>query len=113
MKLVFVWAYSLRAQYVNLGWWQAQNYVAGQSPKKNAFNIYKHVAEADSPRTLLGALSERLQVLSRSDVLEGSKGKNSRARNGWAVDGRDADDVYLDYLHFFKEYRFLEVDDER
>ncbi len=118
VKLAFVWAYSLRAQYVNLGWWQAQNYVAGRaagagSPKKNAFNIYKSVAEADSPRALLGALSERLQVLSRDDVLEGSKGKNSRARTGWDIDKQDGDGVYLDYLHFFKDYRFLEVDDAR
>ena len=118
LKLAFVWAYSLRAQYVNLGWWQAQNYVASdavgrKSPKKNAFNMYKAIVESDSPRSLLGALSERLQILRPDDVLEGSKGKNSRARNGWNVDGQDDDGVYLDYLHFFKEFRFLEVADGR
>ena len=116
VKLAFVWAYSLRAQYVNLGWWQAQNYVMGdaagaKSPKKNSFNMYKAVVESDSPRVLLGALSERMQVLSPNDILEGSKGKHSRAQNGWNID-RQEGDVYLDYLHFFKEYRFLEVPDE-
>ena len=82
-----------------------------KSPKKNSFNMYKAIAESDSPRTLLGSLSERMQVLSRGDVLEGSKGKNSRACNGWEIDGQDGG-VYLDYLHFIKEYRFLEVPDE-
>ena len=117
IKLAFVWAYSLRAQYVNLGWWQAQNYVTGdvgggKSPKKNAFNIYKMIVESDSPRTLLGTLSEHMQVLFPNDILEGSKGKHSRANNGWEIDAKDGD-VFLDYLHFFREYRFLEGLDER
>ena len=113
IKLAFVWAYSLRAQYVNLGWWQAQNYVAGdsdanRSPKKNAFNIYKAIVESDSPRALLSTLSERMHALTPNDVLEGSKGKSSRAKNGWKID-ECSKGIYLDYLHFFKEYRFLGV----
>ena len=117
VKLAFIWAYSLRAQYVNLGWWQAQNYVmgdaaGGKSFKKNSFNMYKAVVESDSPRALLGSLSERMQVLLPDDILEGSKGKNSRVSKGWKIHKQNDDGVYLDYLHFFKEYRFLEVPDE-
>ena len=29
----FIWAYSLRAQYTNLGWLSAQNYIMGLSDK--------------------------------------------------------------------------------
>ena len=35
----FIWAYSLRAQYYNLGWQSAQNYIFGNGAK-NSFNIY-------------------------------------------------------------------------
>ena len=38
----FVWAYSLRAQYYNVGWLTAQNYIMGTCNKEgiiNAFNI--------------------------------------------------------------------------
>ena len=116
VKLAFIWAYSLRAQYVNLGWWQAENYIMGamsesRNPKKNSFNIYKTIVESDTPRSLLGALSERMELLSINDVLEGSKGKKSRANNNWAIDGM-RDETYVDYLHFFKEFNFLEVPDE-
>ncbi len=40
----FVWAYSLRAQYVNVGWKAAENYRQGDVKKNNVrsgFNIYK------------------------------------------------------------------------
>jgi len=112
VKLAFVWAYSLRAQYVNLGWWTAQNYVEGGSrgdraTKKNAFNMYKAIVGSDSPRSLLGSLSERMQVLTPDDVLEGSKGKNSRVANGWRIADVDKGGVYKDYLHFFEEYKFF------
>ena len=116
VKLAFIWAYSLRAQYINLGWWQAESYVMGEGAtgggKKNSFNIYKAVVESDSPRSLLGSLSERMQVLTTADVIEGSKGKRSRARTGWQIDQKEGD-VYVDYLHFFSEFKFLEVVDGR
>ena len=41
----FIWAYSLRAQYYNLGWQSAQNYILGNDVK-NSFNIYKMISEA-------------------------------------------------------------------
>ena len=55
----FVWAYSMRAQYRNVGWLVAQNYVMGTSSKDgivNGFNIYKVIAESDSPSVLLSKM---------------------------------------------------------
>ncbi len=43
----FIWAYSLRAQYRNLGWLSAQNYIMGESNKFgiiNGFNMYQLIA---------------------------------------------------------------------
>ena len=39
----FIWAYSLRAQYTNLGWLSAQNYILGRGGKGNvnSLNMYK------------------------------------------------------------------------
>ena len=113
VRLAFVWAYSLRAQYVNLGWAQAQNYVTGSDAagknqqKKNSLNIYKAIVESDSPRALSAALSERMVPLKFGDVLQGSKGRNSRARSDWSIDEKK-NGVYTDYLHFFSEFHFLE-----
>ncbi len=71
---VFVWAYSLRLQYENLGWLTAQNYIlgmpAGNKPIRNAFNMYKTVAEADSPERLLAELADLVQPLTRSCLFE-------------------------------------------
>ena len=52
----FIWAYSLRAQYRNLGWLSAQNYIMGESNKFgiiNGFNMYQLIARQDSPASLL------------------------------------------------------------
>ena len=115
VKYAFIWAYSLRAQYVNLGWWQAQNYIMGTAVKgdrkKNSFNIYKVIIESDTPRLLLASLSERMWLLSWSDIKEGSKGKKSRNREGWRIDDCD-DGVYRDYLYFFEKYGFWEANHE-
>ncbi len=56
----FIWAYSLRAQYKNLGWQSAQNYVLSNSDRVNSFNIYKLIADADSPVALISLLTDRL-----------------------------------------------------
>ncbi len=53
----FVWAYSLRAQYHNVGWLSAQNYIMGNDVT-NSFNMYKIITEADSPISLLSTLPE-------------------------------------------------------
>lgn len=93
----FVWAYSLRAQYVNLGWQSAQKYIIGYEEVKNSFNIYKVVTEADSPVSLLSSLNDKMSPLS-IDSVAAKKDK---------IDEHDEDDIYQNYLHYFKEYKFI------
>ena len=64
----FVWAYSLRAQYTNLGWQSAQNYIMGNEELINAFNIYKAIIEADSPVSLLSTLSDKVNPLKKLEI---------------------------------------------
>jgi hypothetical protein len=98
----FIWAYSLRAQYTNLGWQSAQNYIIGKPEIKNSFNIYKVITEADSPISLLSEFSERVNPLPMSDIV---------AKKDNAED-QDEDDIYQNYLHYFKEYNFVEGENE-
>ncbi|MHB8091109.1 MAG: DUF262 domain-containing protein [Syntrophales bacterium] len=93
----FVWAYSLRAQYTNLGWQSAQNYIMGNDVT-NSFNIYKIIIEADSPVSLLSALSDRVNPLLIKDI-EAKKDN---------VDLQGEDGIYQNYLHYFKENKFME-----
>ena len=92
----FVWAYSLRAQYVNLGWQSAQNYIM-RNDVKNSFNIYKIIVEADSPVSLLSELSENVNPLLIKDV-------KAKIDN---VNDKDEDGIYQNYLHYFKENKFM------
>jgi len=93
----FVWAYSLRAQYFNVGWQSAQNYIMGNDVK-NSFNIYKIITEADSPVSLLSTLSEKVEQLPNIYIV--AKKDN--------VHEQDEDNIYQNYLHYFKTYKFLE-----
>lgn len=93
----FVWAYSLRAQYTNLSWQSAQNYIMGNDVK-NSFNMYKTITESDSPVSLLSTLSDRVNPLSFNDI---------KAKKDNVNEQRD-DGIYKNYLHFFKQYKFLE-----
>ena len=100
----FIWAYSLRAQYTNLGWLSAQNYIMGWSDKVNAFNMYKMIVKQDTPSSLLSALSDNLSPLSNSDI------KDSKPRKCIECNGTDGelknlktnDGVYINYLYFFQ-----------
>lgn len=94
--LAFVWAYSLRAQYYNLGWLSAQNYIMGNDVV-NSFNIYKAITEADSPVSLLSALSDRVNPLSSDNVV--SKKDNIEEKEN---------DVYQNYLYYFKLNKFFD-----
>ena len=97
----FVWAYSMRAQYRNVGWLVAQNYVMGTSAKDgivNSFNIYKVIAESDSPNVLLSKMADLVVPLKRQIVRANTEG----------IEDQDADAVYQNYLHYFKHYRFWE-----
>lgn len=97
----FVWAYSLRAQYYNVGWLSAQNYIMGNNVK-NSFNIYKIITETDSPVSLLNALSDRVNPLPINYIV--AKKDN--------VDDQDEDGIYQNYLHYFKTNKFLEGENE-
>ena len=100
----FVWAYSLRAQYTNLGWLSAQNFIMETNENlKNSFNMYKLIARQDTPTTLLSVLADKLTPLSDSDIKDGKKNGRTNAGNLKEYDG---DGVYLNYLHFFKVNRF-------
>ena len=97
----FVWAYSMRAQYRNVGWLVAQNFVMGTATKEgivNAFNIYKEIAESDSPSVLLSKMADIVVPIKR----------NGTKANTDDFDEKDADDVCQNYLHYFKEYKFWE-----
>jgi len=93
----FIWAYSLRAQYQNLGWASAQNYIMGASDRVNAFNLYKVVGEADAPASLLSELAELLKPLPRKCL----------RRSVENIDAKNEEGIFENYLHFFQENHFL------
>lgn len=100
----FVWAYSLRAQYTNLGWLSAQNYIMEANENlKNSFNMYKLIARQDTPTILLSVLADKLTSLSSGDIKDGKKNGGTNIEN---LDEHDGDGVFRNYLYFFKINRF-------
>lgn len=96
----FIWAYSMRAQYKNVGWQVAQNYVMGTSKKErivNSFNIYKVIAESDSPNVLLSRMAEMLAPLPDERIVANRENM-----------GDPEDRLHQNYLFFFKHYKFWE-----
>ena len=96
----FVWAYSMRAQYKNVGWQVAQNYIMGEIKRDglvNGFNIYKIIADSDSPSSLLSKLSD---ITSPLDI--------SRVRAVTDDLDEEKDGIYQNYLHYFAKYKFWE-----
>lgn len=103
VTLAFIWAYSLRAQYY-LGWQSAQNYVLERCDKSivNSLNIYKFIVDSDNPISLLSALADKLTPLSASDIYDNvRKGIEEKT-----IDDTDTDEVFCNYLHFFKTNTF-------
>ena len=101
----FIWSYSLRAQYINLGWLSAQNYIMGLSDKINTFNMYKLISNQDSPTSLLSALADRLSPLSNSDIKDGWAQKCYEYTGSGDILKNlrdDKDGVYANYLYFFQ-----------
>jgi hypothetical protein len=101
----FVWAYSLRAQYYNLGWSSAQNYIMGNikgNDTINSFNIYKSITEADSPVSLLSELSEKVHPLPNRFIVAEKDN----------IDEENDEGIFQNYLHYFKDYKFMEVGNE-
>ncbi len=93
----FVWAYSLRAQYTNVGWLTAQNYIMGTATKEgivNSFNLYRTITEADSPMTLLSTLADRIMPLSADRIAA-----NARQETSDEIDEETG--IYQNYLHYF------------
>lgn len=96
----FIWAYSMRAQYKNVGWLVAQNYILGTTKKDevvNSFNIYKTIADSDSPRTLINRLSDLIMPLDDTRILANKTNVEE-----------EKDNVYQNYLYFFKEKDYWE-----
>lgn len=97
----FIWAYSMRAQYKNLGWQSAQNYILGSDNRVNSFNVYKAILESEAPNSLFSALSEKITNLSTNVIVAGLENIELE------VDG-----IYQNYLHYFKINKFLEGNHE-
>lgn len=97
----FVWAYSLRAQYYNVGWLVAQNYIMGTSAKDvvNSFNIYKLIIDANSPIQLMSVLADKISVLPDKKIVPDAKKD---------LGEKDEDGIEQNYLHYFRVYHFLE-----
>ena len=96
----FVWAYSMRAQYRNVGWLVAQNYIMGTSKKDgivNGFNIYKVIAESDSPSVLLSKMADMIVPMTTSKIK--AKSDNWDEYKG---------DIYQNYLYYFDKHKFWE-----
>lgn len=92
----FVWAYSLRAQYYNVGWLSTQNYIMGNE-KINSINLFRVISDSNSPSSLLSTLSDCINPLSKEKIV---------AQKDNIEDEEDG--VYLNYLYYFKQNQFLE-----
>ncbi len=101
VTFAFVWAYSLRAQYYHLGWQSAQNYVLEKSNVINSLNIYKLIADSDTPISLLSILAEKMNPLSRGNIFDGVK----KGLDEGAIDECE-EGINKNYLYFFKVNRF-------
>lgn len=95
----FIWAYSMRAQYKYVGWLIAQNYIMGEAKKDkivNDINMYKIIADSDSPRSLLSKLADLIVPL---DNINANTDKVDTVEDG----------IYQNYLHYFIVHRFWEM----
>ncbi|MCH5317355.1 MAG: DUF262 domain-containing protein [Eubacterium sp.] len=106
LVFAFIWAYSMRAQYRNVGWQVAQNYIMGTVSKSsgivNGFNIYKIIFESDSPSALLSKMADLTVPIYYSDLKE----------NTADIDEVE-EKVHQNYLYYFKKYKFLEKTEEK
>lgn len=99
----FIWAYSMRAQYRNVGWQVAQNYVMGTVSKAgivNGFNIYKVIAESNCPSDLMSTLSDKLVPIETANI----RSKISHEE----IEEKDDNEVFKQYLHYFAHYKYWE-----
>lgn len=103
VTFAFIWAYSLRAQYYSLGWKSAQNYVLERRDKNiiNSLNIYKQIIDADTPVSLLSNLADKLSPIKNVAFEVVNKGIVNNS-----IDERDEEDVYVNFLYFFKQNNY-------
>jgi hypothetical protein len=108
----------MRTQYPKVSWKVAQNFIMGKKSDKieNSFNIYQVISEADSPASLLSTLSEKVKPITENQRRDQKKGWVYPEEKLANLDGtqEDADQnvIYQNYLHWFKEYNFLVVDND-
>lgn len=95
----FIWSYSLRIQYINLGWQSAQNYILGNFDKQNSFNLYKTISDSDKPQTLFSELAQRILPLNNDKIKDPNFNKN--------VDGYTQEGIPVNYRFFFEKYKYL------
>ena len=102
VQYAFIWAYSLRAQYRNVGWLVAQNYLLAQPARsvKNAFNIYKYIHHAPSPEELISRLTGKLQPLKIDDV-------KPKVDVNEDFSKKDGSGIHENYLHYFSSFKYL------
>ena len=98
----FIWAYSLRAQYTNVGWQVAHNHIAGIG-RDNSFNIYKIIAEADSPESLFGTLADKIMPIPFNKIPDNQKRDFNKI-----IDG-----IPQNFLDYFSKYNFLFMGDNK
>lgn len=72
-----------------------------KSDKINSFNIYKAIADSDTPVSLLSMLADKLSPLSYDDIYDNVY---QGIDEGTVNDMEDG--VYNNYLHFFKVNTF-------
>lgn len=105
----FIWAYSLRAQYKNLGWLSAQNYIMGNKDKKNAFNMYKVIAKHDSANSLLSHLADLLHPLYKDDIQDRTVKKCADCDgDGESLENMSKNGEQNNYLYFFYTNKYFE-----
>lgn len=104
----FVWAYSLRAQYIRLGWASAQNYIMGESNLVNSFNIYRMIVRHDTPTSLLSALADKICTLTYGMIRDRQTMECSEVSGkGKKLEELKDNEVYTNYLYFFQNYGFI------
>lgn len=96
----FIWAYSLRAQHVSLGWKSAQNYILGYSDRINSFNLYRLINESDSPTSILSALSDKLSPIPRHKVKHTKNKYDKKSYKNISLTD------YPSYIYFFMSNNF-------
>ena len=74
------------------------NYIMGNPNLVNSFNLYKVVAEASSPESLLSELADRIKPLPND--MKKVKADTSDIDN-------IEDGIYTNYLHYFVENNFF------